>query len=103
MAAALQALAPMMVRFRYDQPRQGVRQMSDIQDQGLFPVPAVPVRFCAGAMGGYGEWDSLSKGEAVLSLVVPAEMLSGQSIDSLNSQEYRERLAALLVQPDPVR
>lgn len=77
--------------------------MSDIQGQGLFPVPAVPVRFCAGAMGGYGAWDSLSKGEAVLSLVVPAEMLSGQSIDSLNSQEYRERLAALLVQPDPVR
>jgi hypothetical protein len=47
-------------------------------------------------MGGYGEWDCLSKHEAVLMLVVPAEMLSGESIDSLNSPEYRQRLAKML-------
>lgn len=73
--------------------------MSDPQP-GLFPEPAVPLRFCAGAMGGYGEWETLSKREAVLCLVVPAEMLSGYSLDDLNSQQYRERIAALLINPN---
>ncbi len=72
--------------------------MSDPQP-GLFPAPADPPRFCAGAMGGYGEWETISKGEAVLSLVVPAWMLSGRSIDDLNSRQYREQIAALLINP----
>lgn len=74
--------------------------MSDLisnDEPGLFPAPVVPLQFCSAAMGGYGEWADLSKRQGVLSLIVPAEMISGQSIDSLNSREYRERFAALLL------
>lgn len=64
---------------------------------GLFPSPVPPVRFCGGAMGGYGSYSDISKEEAVLKLIVPANMLSGYSINDLNGREYRTKLAALLV------
>lgn len=64
---------------------------------GLFPSPVPPVRFCGAAMGGYGSYADISKEEAVLELIVPANMLSGYSINDLNGREYREKLAALLL------
>ncbi|SHY11695.1 Uncharacterised protein [Mycobacteroides abscessus subsp. abscessus] len=70
-------------------------------EPGLFPAPVVPIQFCSAAMGGYGEWSDLSTRRGVLSLIVPAEMVSGQSIDSLNGREYRERFAALLLSDGP--
>jgi hypothetical protein len=74
-------------------------RMSDMtkDEPGLFPAPVVPIQFFSAAMGGYSEWSDLSTRQGVLSLIVPAEMVLGQSIDSLNSREYRERFAALLL------
>lgn len=61
--------------------------------------PETTVRFCGAAMGGYGTYETLGKDEAVLELIVPAHMVSGHSINDLNSPEYRAGLAAMLLRP----
>jgi hypothetical protein len=63
----------------------------------LFPEPEqAPIRFCGIAMGGYGEWDCIPEDQAAVTVIVPASMVSGQSINSLNSPAWRYQFAVQL-------
>jgi hypothetical protein len=66
-------------------------------EDGLFASPVASVRFCGAAMGGHGSYSDLSEDEAVVELIAPASMVSGQSINSLNSPQGRKAFAAALL------
>lgn len=69
-------------------------ELYDPNQPGLFPAP---LQFCGASMGGYGDYKSVGEHQGVLEVIVPVDMVAGESIDTLNGQEYRERFARALL------